>query len=106
MRSRSCNADLDSDNKTFPPKSTQPAWTWECAVVAVPKRRKSPSRQGMRRSHDFLVAPALNICPQCKLAVPPHKVCDLVEECGNVQRGKPHNPMAKKDKKDKEKPKP
>jgi large subunit ribosomal protein L32 len=64
-------------------------------VVAVPKRRKSKSAKGMRRSHDFLVAPALNICPQCKLAVPPHKVCDLVEECGNVQRSKPHNPMAK-----------
>ncbi|HEY1805774.1 MAG TPA: 50S ribosomal protein L32 [Terracidiphilus sp.] len=66
--------------------------------MAVPKRRKSPSKQGMRRSHDFLVAPALNICPQCKLAVPPHKVCDLVEECGNVQRSKPHNPLAKKEK--------
>jgi len=26
---------------------------------------------------------------------PPHKVCDLVEECGNIQRSKPHNPMAK-----------
>jgi ribosomal protein L32 len=49
----------------------------------------------MRRSHDFLIAPALNICPQCKLAIPPHKVCNLVEECGNVQRSKPHNPMAK-----------
>jgi large subunit ribosomal protein L32 len=66
--------------------------------VAVPKRRKSPSAKGMRRSHDFLVAPALNICPQCKLAVPPHKVCDLVEECGNVQRSKPHNPLSKKQK--------
>jgi large subunit ribosomal protein L32 len=42
-----------------------------------------------------LVPPSLNICPQCKLAIPPHKVCDLVEECGNIQRSKPHNPMAK-----------
>jgi large subunit ribosomal protein L32 len=66
----------------------------EC-VVAVPKRRKSKSAKGMRRSHDFLVAPSLNICPQCKHAIPPHKVCELVEECGNVQRSKPHNPMAK-----------
>lgn len=62
--------------------------------MAVPKRRKSKSKKGMRRSHDALTAPALNTCPQCKLAVPPHKVCDLVEECGNVQRSKPHNPMA------------
>ena len=64
-------------------------------VVAVPKRRTSSSKKGMRRSHDALVAPSLNICPQCKLAVPPHKVCELVEECGNVQRSKPHNPAAK-----------
>jgi large subunit ribosomal protein L32 len=67
-------------------------------VVAVPKRRKSKSRKGMRRSHDALVAPTLNICPQCKKAIPPHKVCELVEECGNVQRSKPHNPMAKAEK--------
>jgi ribosomal protein L32 len=53
----------------------------------------------MRRSHDALVAPTLNICPQCKKAVPPHKVCDLVEECGNIQRSKPHNPLAKAEKK-------
>jgi large subunit ribosomal protein L32 len=65
------------------------------SVVAVPKRRKSKSAKGNRRAHDFLVAPALNTCPQCKLAVPPHKVCYLVEECGNVQRSKPHNPTAK-----------
>jgi large subunit ribosomal protein L32 len=64
-------------------------------VVAVPKRRKSKSAKGMRRSHDFLVAPSLNICPQCKLAVPPHKVCHLVEECGNIQRSKTHNPLAR-----------
>ncbi|MEO6807802.1 MAG: 50S ribosomal protein L32 [Isosphaeraceae bacterium] len=62
--------------------------------MAVPKRRKSRSKQGMRRSHDALTAPALNVCPQCKLAVPPHKVCHLVAECGNIQRSKTHNPLA------------
>ena len=35
------------------------------------------------------------LCPQCKKAIPPHKVCELVEECGNIQRSKTHNPMAK-----------
>jgi hypothetical protein len=45
----------------------------------------------------------LNICPQCKLAVPPHKVCELVEECGNVQRSKTHRPTAKKREKEKAK---
>ena len=66
--------------------------------MGVPKRRKSPSKQGMRRSHDALTAPALNICPQCKIAIPPHKVCELVEECGNIQRSKTHNPLAKAEK--------
>jgi large subunit ribosomal protein L32 len=47
----------------------------------------------MRRIHIALTLPTLNICPQCKLAVPPHKVCDLVEECGNIQRSKSHNPL-------------
>ncbi|WP_081459099.1 50S ribosomal protein L32 [Isosphaera pallida] len=65
--------------------------------MAVPKRRKSISRKGTRRSHDFLTVPALTICPQCKLAVPPHKVCHLVEECGNIQRSKPHDPQKKVD---------
>ena len=64
--------------------------------MAVPKRRKSKSAKGKRRSHDFLVAPALSNCPQCKRNVPPHKVCELVEECGNVQRSKPHDPLKKK----------
>lgn len=67
--------------------------------MAVPKRRKSKSAKGMRRSHDALTAPALNICPQCKEVIPPHKVCDLVSECGNIQRSKPHNPAAAEKKK-------
>lgn len=66
--------------------------------MAVPKRRKSKSAKGMRRSHDALTPPTLNVCPQCKKVIPPHKVCELVEECGNVQRSKPHNPLAKAEK--------
>jgi ribosomal protein L32 len=57
----------------------------------------------MRRSHDALVAPALNVCPQCKQAVPPHKVCELLQECGNIQRSKPHNPNAVPSKSEKDK---
>lgn len=63
--------------------------------MAVPKRRKSVSKKGMRRSHDFLVPPAISVCPQCKKTMLPHKVCELVEECGNVQRSKAHNPQKK-----------
>jgi hypothetical protein len=43
---------------------------WKCEFVAVPKRRKSPSSQGMRKSHDFLIAPAFIICPQISTGVP------------------------------------
>jgi large subunit ribosomal protein L32 len=66
--------------------------------VAVPKRRKSISRKGTRRAHDFLTQPNYTICPQCKKAALPHKVCELVEECGNVQRSKPHDPAKKREK--------
>ena len=31
--------------------------------MAVPKRKTSPSRRGMRRSHDHLSAPALAVEP-------------------------------------------
>ncbi|WP_422926362.1 50S ribosomal protein L32 [Singulisphaera sp. PoT] len=48
----------------------------------------------MHRSHDISVAPALNVCPHCKLATPPHKVCDLAEDCGKIQGRTPHNPPA------------
>ncbi len=43
--------------------------------MALPKRRTSPSRRGMRRSHDHIKAPALPRCTRCNHAVPPHHVC-------------------------------
>ncbi len=81
---------------------TQPDWIRSVSSWLYQNGVSRHQHKGCGRSHDFLVAPALNICPQCKQAIPPHKVCDLVEECGNVQRSKTHNPMAKKEK---EKPK-
>ena len=66
--------------------------------MAVPKRKTSKSRRDKRRATHALETPRVNICPQCKLAVPPHKVCDLVEECGNVQRSKTHRPTARREK--------
>jgi len=32
--------------------------------MAVPQNRKSPSKRGMHRSHDFLVGPPLSIEPE------------------------------------------
>lgn len=56
--------------------------------VAVPKRRKSPSRKGMRRSHDYLTPINLTICPMCKQPVPTHRVH---EEClmEHIKNGPP-----------------
>jgi large subunit ribosomal protein L32 len=94
LASRPCNRPGDSDNgRSFASRAFfRDRGEW---VVGVPKRRKSKSAKGHRRSHDALTAPALNVCPQCKQSFPPHLVCDQVEECGNVQRSKTHTPKAK-----------
>lgn len=47
--------------------------------MAVPKRKKSKSRIGMRRSHDAIGAPNLRPCPKCGAYSLPHRVCG---ECG------------------------
>jgi large subunit ribosomal protein L32 len=43
--------------------------------MAVPKKRTSSTKRGMRRSHDSLAAPTLTVCPQCGKAKLPHTVC-------------------------------
>lgn len=50
--------------------------------MAVPKRRVSHSRQGMRRSHQHVKPMQVQYCPQCKQPVLPHHVCD---NCGYYQ---------------------
>lgn len=53
--------------------------------MAVPKRKQSNSRTGMRRAHDGLKGRQLSLCPTClherrvRVAVPSHVVCP---ECG------------------------
>lgn len=43
--------------------------------MAVPKRKKSPSRRNMRRSHHRL-SPASHVeCPNCGEQRRPHNVC-------------------------------
>jgi large subunit ribosomal protein L32 len=47
--------------------------------MAVPKKKTSPSRQGMRRSHHAL-KPVMSIeCPQCGEPKLPHHLCSA---CG------------------------
>ena len=43
--------------------------------MAVPKRRTSKSRKGIRRSHHHISAPAMATCPNCGQIIMPHRVC-------------------------------
>jgi large subunit ribosomal protein L32 len=48
--------------------------------MAVPKRKTSPSRRNMRRSHHKLRAPVYSECPNCGELKRPHHLC---EACGH-----------------------
>ncbi|GFZ77762.1 50S ribosomal protein L32 [Elstera cyanobacteriorum] len=48
--------------------------------MAVPKKKTSKSRRNMRRSHDFIAAPAYNECSNCGELHRPHHVCPA---CGH-----------------------
>jgi large subunit ribosomal protein L32 len=43
--------------------------------MAVPKKKPSRSRRGLRRAHDSLSAPALSVCPSCGEPKMPHRIC-------------------------------
>ncbi|WP_174293120.1 50S ribosomal protein L32 [Sphingomonas bacterium] len=43
--------------------------------MAVPKRKTSPSKRGMRRSHDSLIAASFQECPNCGELKRPHHMC-------------------------------
>jgi large subunit ribosomal protein L32 len=48
--------------------------------MAVPKRKTSPSRRNMRRSHHALAKPSYNECTNCGELKRPHHVCG---KCGH-----------------------
>lgn len=48
--------------------------------MAVPKKKVSPSRRNMRRSHHALPAAAYAECPDCGELKRPHHVCPA---CGH-----------------------
>ena len=51
--------------------------------MAVPKKRTSKSRRGMRRSHDALkFTAAVEVCPACGELKERHHVCP---ECGQYR---------------------
>ncbi|MDI6895132.1 MAG: 50S ribosomal protein L32 [Bacillota bacterium] len=43
--------------------------------MAVPKKKTSRSRRGMRRSHWHLPAATLVQCPRCHEPIVPHRAC-------------------------------
>ncbi|MBI1180547.1 MAG: 50S ribosomal protein L32 [Alphaproteobacteria bacterium] len=47
--------------------------------MAVPKRKTTPSRRNMRRSHHALARPQSVECPNCGEVKLPHHVC---QACG------------------------
>lgn len=48
--------------------------------MAVPKRKTSPSKRGMRRGHDALAVPSFQECPNCGELKRPHILCSA---CGH-----------------------
>ena len=50
--------------------------------MAVPKRRTSHSKQGMRRSHHAVTPIQVQYCKQCNEPGLPHRVCP---NCGFFQ---------------------
>ncbi|MCC6419352.1 MAG: 50S ribosomal protein L32 [Gemmataceae bacterium] len=50
--------------------------------MAVPKRRTSHSKQGMRRSHHRIRPAQVQYCSQCGEQAQPHRVCS---NCGYYQ---------------------
>ncbi|MGE5147410.1 MAG: 50S ribosomal protein L32 [Candidatus Eiseniibacteriota bacterium] len=51
--------------------------------MAVPKRKTSPSRRNMRRSHHALKSSAWVECPNCGELMRPHHVC---QSCGQYNK--------------------
>ncbi|WP_431469216.1 50S ribosomal protein L32 [Sphingosinithalassobacter sp. LHW66-3] len=48
--------------------------------MAVPKRKTTPSRRGMRRAHDALKSEAFQECSNCGELKRPHHLCTA---CGH-----------------------
>ena len=52
-----------------------PRAAFDESIMAVPKKKVSPSRRNMRRSHHALRSPAYAECPECGELKRPHHLC-------------------------------
>lgn len=66
--------------------------------MAVPKQKRSKSRQGQRRSHLSLKSPRFSVCPKCGKSVLSHTVCF---NCGYYKKMEVFDVMKKLNKKEK-----
>ncbi|MDO8751748.1 MAG: 50S ribosomal protein L32 [Dehalococcoidia bacterium] len=41
----------------------------------LPKKKRTPGKQGRRRSHFQLQPVSLSVCPHCRTPRPSHRVC-------------------------------
>ena len=55
---------------------------WNRCQMAVPKRKTSPSKRNMRRSHDALKPTGYQECPNCGELRLPHNLC---QSCGHYK---------------------
>ena len=56
--------------------------------MAVPKRKTSPSKRGMRRSHDAISPMSFQECPHCGAHLDSGEKCDCraAEADGNAEK--------------------
>jgi len=52
--------------------------------MAVPKKKTSRHRKGIRRSHHHLSRPSLSRCARCGKACLPHAICDACGHYGGM----------------------
>ena len=71
--------------------------------MAVPKQKRSKSRQGQRRANIFLKSPTLSTCPKCGKPVLSHTVCFNCGYYKGIEVIDVLKKLTKKEKKEKEK---
>jgi large subunit ribosomal protein L32 len=64
--------------------------------MSVPKKRRTKSSVGQRRSHFALKPKSLNSCPKCGRAQEPHQACSFCGVYKGKEVTKPKSKVSKK----------